>query len=195
MNIVNGRLRGVAAADRAKTPAISKMLDTVIGEYNSSVADKRWKVLGRDRSTLKNLARCPPVVMEYLASHFHRHRAADAVITPELLCNSMYVPGGTRVQGPCPPIWQQILTVQESTCIDFFRRAIGDFERRLGNNASATRQQKQALRLTEQTAVDMLDSCLVWQFVQEQIASRIPAHKMQQLRGFFYKGCLASSLL
>jgi hypothetical protein len=194
MHIVNGRLRAGPATSKGSTAANAKVLDAVIGEYNQSVADKSWRVLGRDRATLKNLAKCPPIVLEFVAGHFQRHRKSDAVLTSELLCNPMFVPGASRAPATCPPFWQQVLTVQDATCVDFFRRVIGDFERKLGLGP-LTRSTKQGHRLTENGAADILDSCLVWHFVQEQLSTNLPPKKMQQLRQLFYKGRPAAKML
>lgn len=66
---------------KGKKLSPTQALTHVIGEYNKTVSNKRWRVETVKRNVVMNLARCPPFVHTILAEHYdeHKHTASGRI--------------------------------------------------------------------------------------------------------------------
>lgn len=162
-----------------------KTLDVLISEYNQTVAVRTWKLSGRDRSALKNLSRCPEIVLSMLAAHFQKHRVSDACLQVDILQSGLFVPGTGRAPTGTCPLWDAILMVDDTVCQSFFERAINDFDRKVG---SGNRQTKKACQLTEQMATELVEVCCLWVHIREPATARLGHERVTKLAELFSKG-------
>ena len=121
------------------TPTASKrdLFDQAVGEFNSKVAVKNYKVVGPVKDAVRNLMRCPAVFRQQLHRHYDGYKHELSALCATALQDSSFVPGTSKAsKAKYSAAWCGILLVTEEVSIVWIQRVIADFERRAPRGAS-----------------------------------------------------------
>ena len=126
-----------------------------IAEYNETVRhNPKNEIVQRKRTLVLLMASFPLTVISEIENHYQRYRHNESAVGVHNIIDETLRPGTNRSKNKASPkgsgdknIWDNILTVRETSLVVWVRRVIGDFETTAGPKSS-TKKQKRTLSET-----------------------------------------------
>lgn len=133
------------AKAQTRKAAKRELLEETFMEYNSRMPSKSWKLTGDIRAAVKNLTKVCEALHIIMRQHLDSYRHESSAVTVPVLASGVFVPGTVRLQADAKGAdWANIMTVTDTSSLEWGRRLIKGFESRAPPSAS-TKQKDRTL--------------------------------------------------
>lgn len=108
-----------------------ELLDSIIGDYNSTLQNVNWRVRNEQKKMLWNTMRLPQSSERLLISHYSEYKSTESALSVNALGLDCLLPGSKLLpqSATLDPEENTIMTMTEEGLNIWLGRAIGDFKR------------------------------------------------------------------